>query len=375
MPHAEAIELSQLILGNEIGAIAIDSNVFQRFGNDLGAATLAALNQFKGGDVRVLLPDVVWLEVRAHMLDAATQSTEKVRTALRGLMKTRPLGENQIAEAAAALNLDSDAGKEVSDRQAKFVEDTGAIVLSASDHLEADVLVDMYFGAKPPFEPKKKDEFPDAISLLELEAWAEERECKVLAISSDNGWKDYAANSERVYVVDELPAALQLFQEVEGFILEFVSKELGTPGSVLSGDLERAVEHFLEFLAPDIHAHGTPDYEDEFLGATLQSIAPIDEDDISIIAREDGVISVAISARATVEMEAAFSFFAFDGVDKEWIPVGGRLSSVEDTFDLDIVIEIDGHLDAGEPAINARVDTSGRIVVDFGEISPDYGRD
>lgn len=47
----------------------------------------------------------------------------------------------------------------------------------------------MYFDLRPPFEPNegKKAEFPDAIALLELEGYGEQKRRYVLAVSRDGG--------------------------------------------------------------------------------------------------------------------------------------------------------------------------------------------
>jgi hypothetical protein len=56
-----------------------------------------------------------------------------------------------------------------------------------------------YFLQHPPFEQKKKSEFPDAASLLLLEEFAVKNNTQGILISKDGGWSKFAKQSERLY--------------------------------------------------------------------------------------------------------------------------------------------------------------------------------
>jgi hypothetical protein len=85
----------------------------------------------------------------------------------------------------------------------------------AADQGDMKRLIAMYFGPKAPFaeSEEKKNEFPDAIALMTLEDWAKKNNKKVLAISGDKGWAQFADDSEWIDVEMDLAAALQELQK------------------------------------------------------------------------------------------------------------------------------------------------------------------
>ncbi|MFH4307413.1 PIN domain-containing protein, partial [Acinetobacter baumannii] len=70
--------------------------------------------------------------------------------------------------------------------------------------------------ATPPFgkEVKKKNEFPDAITLNAIEEWAKQNNKKVLAIACDNDWKSYCEKSENIEYNDDLATVLAYLNTV-----------------------------------------------------------------------------------------------------------------------------------------------------------------
>ena len=59
---------------------------------------------------------------------------------------------------------------------------------------------------------EKKSEFPDASSLLLLEAYARDHGTKGIVASKDSGWSDFAANSEYLYCVKSIDELIALFE-------------------------------------------------------------------------------------------------------------------------------------------------------------------
>jgi chromosome condensin MukBEF complex kleisin-like MukF subunit len=100
---------------------------------------------------------------------------------------------------------------------------------------------------------KKKAEFPDAISLLSLEAWAEANEKRILAVSGDKDWAAYAENSERIDVVSKLSDALAMLQEHAEEAGEFVQKLLA---DMQEGRREKMKAQFVSRLREGVSDYG-----------------------------------------------------------------------------------------------------------------------
>ena len=63
-------------------------------------------------------------------------------------------------------------------------------------------VVDGYFNATPPFSAKKKDEFPDAIVLHAIEAWAKNCNTSVYILSTDGDMQGFSNNSQNTLIYE-----------------------------------------------------------------------------------------------------------------------------------------------------------------------------
>lgn len=78
----------ELIAANQLGAIALDTSVFDAQQRNLEGGLLRRVEQFRRSDrVRVLMPDVVLREVEAHLRRDAADARNGLARAVR--MATR----------------------------------------------------------------------------------------------------------------------------------------------------------------------------------------------------------------------------------------------------------------------------------------------
>ena len=76
----------------------------------------------------------------------------------------------------------------------QFLKDANVEVISVND-VSPGFIFDMYFKVIPPFE-KKRDEFPDAFSLVALENCFKQQNKIVCIVSGDEDLKNYSENSD-----------------------------------------------------------------------------------------------------------------------------------------------------------------------------------
>ena len=60
MPILTEEELTAAIAAEEIGAITLDTSVFDKYGDDLRNKVLLSLKQFTGTSIKIVFPDL-WL--------------------------------------------------------------------------------------------------------------------------------------------------------------------------------------------------------------------------------------------------------------------------------------------------------------------------
>src|SRR4051794_19447941 len=154
-------------------AVSIDTNIFDQHKLNLESGLLAQLSQFKEGSHKLLISDIVLREVQQHMLLQAQRAAENFEKYLQACQKTGVIRDHMTTEATRILNSLAEPSSAVESRIRKWMQFTGAEIISSSLASMKDVLK-MYFDSQPPFDKlgEKKSEFPDAIALLSIDAWA-----------------------------------------------------------------------------------------------------------------------------------------------------------------------------------------------------------
>ena len=79
-----------------------------------------------------------------------------------------------------------------------YIEECDATHIDTHSYSDVEKLINDYFLVEPPFGVRevKKNEFPDALCLNSIYAWAVEEDQKVVLVSEDKGWAEYAALCE-----------------------------------------------------------------------------------------------------------------------------------------------------------------------------------
>ncbi|WP_019516437.1 PIN domain-containing protein [Sphingomonas sp. Mn802worker] len=361
-------------------AFTIDTNAIIQGGINFDAGLLAQLDQFKDGPIQFVISEIVVRETLKHL----QANTKKARDSTRAAMdRAVHLGLIAPEAAKAATDALADSRAVARNRVAAFLEATGAETVPAN-LCAIDALLKSYFDPTPPFEGAgdKKNEFPDALALLSLEAWAKAGGKTVLAASADKGWQSFAETSNYVFVEGDLAAALQIVQAHAETAAEKVNTFLRR---ISEGDLPEDEKSLHAMLADalvewdfDVEATAPYRYEVDATELRLESLELNEKDgDYGVtvvrLAAEEVVVRVDVEITAMAHVE--FSLFAWDSIDREEIGMGGTAAASEETFDAALLITIAGSIDgavADLEVIEVEV-VEGLGSVDMGEIHLDYG--
>ena len=211
------------LLDGTIGAISVDTCIFTEAGYRLDIGILKHLEQFKENAFRLIFSEITVREIHAHIARHSDDAKAKLITALRGIGKHWHVQVDKQTSIVDELLLGGDSGRVLaSNRMKDFLVRCGAQVIDAKTMLDVQELLKRYFSVQPPFEPsvEKKSEFPDAIALLSLQAWAKKEGTAVLLVTKDKGCKRFCAESEHLYTIDDLIDALALIQQREAHCTE-----------------------------------------------------------------------------------------------------------------------------------------------------------
>lgn len=110
-----------------------------------------------------------------------------------------------------------------------FIEEANICVLSI-DQISPSEVFKLYFNGQSPFSSKKKDEFPDAFSLLSLEHYFREANEVVFVVSNDKDLESYCTDSEHLNYLNSLESFMsnqigdRFLISVYQFNLDFISE-------------------------------------------------------------------------------------------------------------------------------------------------------
>lgn len=365
-------------------ALTIDTNLVKQEGLNLEGGLLAQLKQFKDGPVDFVLSEIVILETEKHLVEQVKNIRDKLASAVGRIEDVQLATGAEAAELKARIDALGDPKAVARSRLKAFFEATGAMPVPAKYASMSD-LVRGYFKASAPFDPSgaKKHEFPDAIALLSLEGWAKETQKKVLAVSGDKGWAQFAETSEWIDVEADFAKALQVLQEhaeearirVADVLSRVEAGALEDIAEVIKDGLGTGLSEWM-FMAEGHGSFYLEVYATELVLGDYTFSKVDDQFDITIVRLGNtevvARIGVSVSATATAE----FSLSNYDSIDKDMVQMGSEAAESEVEFDGAILVTLLGDLagDLGELEAYGVEVVEAIDSVDFGEIefSPDY---
>jgi hypothetical protein len=366
-------------------AITLDSNIFHHNGFYLEGGMLGQLSQFREGSAQFVLSEIVVREVHKYLKIEAKQAKDALSQALKASSKNATLPTNALEAVKAAHDAARTPEESAKTRLKAFETETGLEVVPAHD-ANMKELIKRYFTPLAPFEGsgKKKNEFPDAIALLTLEAWAKAKGKKILAISKDEGWAAFAKDSEYIDVEPDLAAALQKLQEHAEQAKAHVATLLklmdaGQKPDLLQQIIEGVADAVGELeVEPD--ASSAYHFETELATMTYRDMSFRQADslyDFNIVQTGKDKIVAKVGLSIKAEAQADFSLAVWDSIDKDYVSMGSASAETEVDFEAAALITFEGDFSAAPPAVDVPelelVDAINSV--DFGEVSPDYGDD
>lgn len=365
-------------------ALTIDTNLIKQEGLNLEGGLLAQLKQFKDGPVDLVLSEIVIRETDKHLVEQVKKVRDQLINAGARIEEVQLAAGLEATELKARIDALGDPRAVARSRLKTFLEATGATTVSAS-HAAMGDLLRSYFTASAPFEASgaKKHEFPDAIALLSLEAWAKSAEKRILAVSADKGWAQFAENSDWIDVEADLANALQTLQEHAEVARRRVCDVLSLVDAGALPDIAEAVVDGLrdglsdwQFMAEG-HGSFSLEVDGTDLEATHYEFSTVgNEYDITIVRLGSTEIAARIGVTISATATAEFSLSVYDSIDKDMVSMGSESATRDVEFEGAILLTLLGDL-AGDPA-DLEVDRVEVVEaidsIDFGEIefTPDY---
>jgi len=355
--------------------ITIDTQVIFKTGFKLESGLLAQLRQFRTGPTRFVLSNVVRREIVKNLTTKTEEANQTLQSSLSKAL------EFQLQVAAPDLSA-IDARAVAKGRVDAFVKETGAAIIDY-DALKLTEVMDLYFKAGPPFASsgKKKAEFPDAVALMSLEAWAEAEGKRILAVTNDGDWAAFASKSSRIDIEEDLADALARLQKDAEAAKDIVADVLAQIAALGPSSVKTEFETLLESEVPLLpalanadayHAVETEHVSLTYLSFNLDDIAA--DRDFEIVQAQPDYLVAQINLSLEVEAEGSFRFEAWDSIDGEPINLGSSSATTEATIEVTTLVTFEQE-DPTKPWTVSTVELIGAYpTIDFGYIELDYGQ-
>lgn len=366
-------------------ALTIDANVVIRDGYNFEGGLLGQLSQFKGGAPDFILSEVVLREIQKHLHKATRSVSDALQSAGTKALRYGVVGAADAALVSGALDRKIDPAEAARLRLVAFGAATG-VKLVAADKASVKEVIELYFRSTPPFASagNKKEEFPDGIALVSLQNWARESGKKILAVSDDRGWAEFAEGSDCIDVVGELGEALGIFQQHAERATAAVKQLLAVAESGDAPDFMNELEYQISsevggiMVDPEVDSPFTAEVDQvdlEYKG--LMFGRSVDGFDVTVVRAGSDEIVAQIGAGIDVEAEAWFSLSVFDSVDKDRVYIGGAWSRVATSIETDILITLAGDISGPVTDLElAHVELVENFVsIDFGSVDMNSAED
>jgi len=364
-------------------AISIDTSIFDQYNLNLEGGLLAQLSQFKNGAHKLILADIVVAEVRQHMILQAERAQEQLLLALRNGQKYRLIA-NESKSDADSLAADLVGATKAVDARITAMQNRTEFEAVAAQNAKIEDVLDRYFKGLPPFDssPDKKSEFPDAIALLSLEKWAHTRDARVILVSKDKGWANYAKSSKRLDWVSDLASALQRVQDDVAEVDSDIQRHLKemSEGDETHRDRQFMHDEISRQLADRFiiaEANSAYALDSDYAEASLKNLAFAEVGeayDTKIVNLEKDKVVVRLTIEIEIHATANFSFYIDqDQLDAQFpFSIGTYETNVYRTTAVLLTFSGDLRSEKSELSLDEVELVTPIQYIDFGDIEPSY---
>lgn len=357
--------------------VTIDANIFHSIGYNFNSSKIAELKKIQDKNIKIILSDIVYHEMIKHF-----EKNKKIDDQIKQLKKSVDFANDYSIFPKDLISIITKEVKtcdcvDISRNQIKnFCDKYNIEVVDTSNFIDMQVILDMYVNNIAPFEKNKNksSEFQDAISLIGLTKWAEEQNYEILAISNDNGWKNYADNSKNITVFDSILNILEhlsLLTENQKIHIEKLKKKAIEFIRINESATADGIQKFLDrtYLYLEASSPYCYDTDDEYLVYLGHKIK---DETVRLQEIDDKFIKIVLSIDVHIEANAYFYFYVKDSIDKDYINMGSSNEITDFYKNIDFLIELSFD-ENGKNIEDMRIlhlysETS--VAVDFGFVEP-----
>ena len=191
--------------------IFIDTSIFDESAYNLSSARFKAFRSLAEKlNLKLLIPDPTAREIRRHIRERSQSAVKSLENAARRAPFLSQLDDwplNGTNKVALANKLESHTKKGLSDFYKNF--ETHKLDYRG---VEIEEIMNWYDWKHAPFSDKKKNEFPDALSISSLNQYYKSSNENIAIVSHDGDFKSACAKHKHLLYFPSLPAYTEAIQ-------------------------------------------------------------------------------------------------------------------------------------------------------------------
>lgn len=368
----------------DVRFFSIDTNLLQAAGFGFSKGALHQLPRQLPKPMGLQLPAIIVEEVVNHRLRNVRDAIQQVESGMSGVKRLTNIDVRAAHKTFEELDVAASAEQQYRDEIDQYAKECRGSVMPVAGADAAGDLFSAYFKGLPPFGQRKdkKNEFPDAMCLWLLEQYAEEHETFGIIASQDEGWRDYAATSPRLYHVgsiEELAALFAATDEHAQTIKASIATALRDAASPLRAALDASLDRHAadaDWDATEVYSGSVARIEPDVYGSEL--VGYDIGDDLNIWPVDDEPTSWVAEFTASVIIDVTFDveFFAWDSIDREELSLGTQSFTTREVVEANVYLTCtDVHLASPPAEWQTEIEVAnGRYTIEGFEVEPDYGR-
>lgn len=332
------------IWNGEIGFFSLDTDVLQSKGFKFEEPPLSQLPKQLPKNMSLQFSPVVLEEILGHRMKPVADARAKLEAALAALKRLTGFDVAHIEKTYEGDGLAAIARDKFENDVMAYVEECRGDLLEYGPGTAENVF-QLYFLQRPPFEEKKKSEFPDAASLVLLEQYANMHSVKGVVVSNDQGWAKFCESSEVLYCVRSIEELASLFSATDDVAVQVklqVIKAIDDKFSPLRTEItEKLKEHYAEseWSVGEINSVNTDRVDAEVGHASMLEYKVV-SDHTEIWSDEDDPTEwiIELTVEAKIEVSVYVEFYKWDWIDREEIRLGSDVVDVYETVLTEVYI-------------------------------------
>ncbi len=367
----------------EVTFFSIDTNLIQAAGYNFAQGALHQLPNQLPESIGLQLPEIVVSEIVKHRMESVHKANKQLEGAAEDLHRLTKIDISEVRGSVDKLNVIEAATHRFTQQVHDYVAQCrGAVLPTAGIDAVKSLFAD-YFAQRPPFglSEKKKSEFPDAMCLWQLGQYAKDNDTIGIIASDDEGWKQYAAESQTLYCagsIDELAALFAATNEHAEFIKTKIAAAIKDAGSPLGSALEHALNQHIanaQWDTSDVYTGSAYRVEPEVYGANIIEYSIDSDTSVWSVKGEPTTWIVELTVRLKTNVDLTVEFFAWDSIDKEELSLGAQDSTTEAGVDVEVYLTCtDVHLETEPSDWNTAIEIAdGSYSLEGFEVELDYG--